>query len=477
VRKRRLLKYGGLLALIALVISPARVLAASGGIRPAASLCDYPVLQQLCSLGSLVSSGVTSATSTVTQDFLSQIVSWISGSAAWVLDHVVSLIQNSSAVNINGSWFKAHYTQMIVLSSFVMLPVLIIAAMKAAFVGEGGPLALAVFLYLPFTIVLTFVAVPIVNGLIGSVDWMSNAASYSLGADYKSFVNNIATAVGGHGGASLVAPFVALISSIFIVILGLMLVVVMLARNASVYITAVLIPFALAPIVIPGMSGIAKKLFAMLLGSILIKFLIVVSIAVGVGALGAVSQCDPTGANCNSFATVLAGIAILITAIVLPYNLINLLIVSPILSQGASGMAIINGARGAAALPMGTSQQIYAGIRHNTVARISTTGAGATRLPRIPTSYSGAGMAGGMSRPGTVINAPVNAAGVTHAGGGISGAAGRGQGSNVAPRSTFMGRARNLVGSATRLSSGSTTSTGGGGGIRPGGGSPRTPRS
>ena len=475
MRKGRLLKVGGPVGLLVLAFlgHPEHVLAASGTIKDASPLCNYPVLQQLCGLGKLVTSGVNSATSGVTQDFLSSITSWVAGAAAWVLDHLITMVQSTSTVNLNGAWFKAHYSQMIVLSAFVMLPVLAIAAVKAAFTGEGGRLAVAVFFFLPFSIVLTFVAIPIVNGIIGTVDWMSSAASSTLGVDYNAFVHNISTAIGGTGGSALVAPFVALISSIFIVVLGLMLVVVMMSRNAQVYITAVLIPFALAPMVIPGMEGIARKLFALLVGSILIKFLIVVSISIGVAALGAGTQCDPNGQNCNSFSTVLAGIAILATSIVLPYNIIQMLIVSPILSQAASQATIFNSARSAAALPMGSSEQIYAGIRHNTGARLASGGIGGssgTRLPRLPGGGGGsAGSAGrsfagggGGGRP-TVIDVPGRAVGST---GGM-------RNGSFTPRSSFFGRVRSLGGQAA-----SAGASNAGKGVRRSFGKfPKTPRS
>ena len=466
------------LVFAALMGHPADAAAADGVIKGWTDACSFPVAQQLCDFGhwitTLVPNAVNNASTQATQDFFSTLDAWVASAAAWVLDHVVSVVQSTTSVNLDATWFKAHYAQMVSLSALVMLPILAIAAMKAAFVGEGGPLALAVFLYLPFSIVLTFVAIPIVNMIIGSVDWMSTFVGSSLGTDYQSFAHNVATSLGGGaGGASVVAPFVSVIASVVIVLVGLLVIVELLFRNAALYVTAMFIPFALAPIVIPGMSGMAKKLFNGLVAIILLKFFIVTALAVGVAALGAGNQCALGGSPCSGFSTVLAGMVILILAALLPNMLISYL---PLV-EGAAVAATLSARRTVAFVPQQSSQQIYANIRHGASARLAAShgspssgrqmllsqGRGGPKPPRPPNGGGGGGGSGG------------GASGSSSGGGGLFGDRSR----NGGPVKSLMGRrVKTTQGSGSSTSSAPWQSVGnGGGGLKPRSGSPRTPRS
>jgi len=343
--------------------------------------CSFPLAQPFCDFSSWISKfvpNVGSAGVAAAQDFFGSLAAWLASGAAWVLDHVGQLIASTTSVNLNANWFKVHYLQIAALSAFVLLPIIIIIAMKAAFVGEGGPLALAVFLYLPFTIVLIFIAIPVVNYAIGTVDWMSTVVLNDLGSSYHTFAQNVSQSLGGSGGSNAVSPVISVISSALMVVFGFLIIIEMLFRNAALYVTAVFIPFALAPVVIPGLGGVAKRLFNALVVIIFIKFLIVVSIVMGVAALGAGNQCPIDGGTCSSFGTVLAGVIILINAAVLPNLLINFL---PLIEGAAVAMILSAGTRGVSSVAQPASTGIYSNIRRDTETRLALGGGGGPRPP------------------------------------------------------------------------------------------------
>ena len=472
MRNRRLLKVCGplALALLVLVVHPSTVAAAGGvPVKTWSDTCSFPVAQQLCDFSSWITKFVPNASSagvSAAQDFFGTFDAWVASGAAWVLDHVGQLVQSTTAVNLNATWYKVHYLQMVALSAFVMLPILIIVAMKAALVGEGGALGLAVFLYMPFTIVLTFIAIPIVNGAIGSVDWMSNVVLYNLGGSYHTFAENVATSLGGSAsGAQAVSPIIGVISAILLVVFGFLIIVEMLFRNAALYVTAIFIPFALAPVVIPGLSGMAKRLFNALVVIVFIKFFIVVSIVIGVAALGAGNQCPIDGGTCSSFSTVLAGVIILINAAVLPNLLINFL---PLIEGAAIATILAAGSRSVSAVAQPSSAGIYSNIRRDTELRLAM--GGGPRGPRLaprggggPRSFGGGGMRGrGLTGrvTGTGVGAGAGAGAGSEVGGNVRG--------GLFSRGSFLGRSR---------AGGSPRRWGLGGSLRPTRGTPRTPRS
>jgi hypothetical protein len=169
------------------------------------------------------------------------------------------------------------------------------------------------------------------------------------------------------------------------------------------------------------------------MGAIFIKFVIVLSIAIGVAALGAGKICDPNGQSCGGFSTILAAIAIFCTAVVLPYNIINMLIIQPLFATPSAVSNIFGGAFNAgraSMVPMGTSEQIYANIRHNASARISHGAAhrSFTSMPRLAGPRNFMGRNAGPIK--SFVDAPTSSAvrgaasNIVHSGGGLSSTSG-----------------------------------------------------
>src|SRR5436309_15993662 len=121
--RERVARFGipiGLVAL-ALLVHPSVAFASAHTIAKQAPACSFPVLKQLCDLGGVVTNGASAVTTGVTQDFFSALVSWVAGAAAWVVDHVIELVQTRAGVNLSGGWFSSLYLQLIVVAALCLL--------------------------------------------------------------------------------------------------------------------------------------------------------------------------------------------------------------------------------------------------------------------------------------------------------------------------------------------------------------------
>ncbi len=333
----------------------------------------------LTPLHAIASAPRTQLADPITQAIVDSVIQtftdWVAAGATWILGQVVALVQQGSAVNLNGGWFQQHYKTMIALSLMIMAPLLLCAAVKAAIAGDPGIAIKAAFVFLPLAMFGTFAATQIVNALLGLVDWASAAMTTTLNADYQAFAQNISTALsGGSTGPSIAAPFVIFICAIFMVVFGLLVFIELLFRNAAIYATAVFIPLAMATLIFPSTGKIAKRLIEMLIGLIMLKFFIVAVLSVGVSALG-------SGNNGGGFSVVLAGIVVLILAAVLPNLLIGLL---PLV-EGAAMATIMARTQVSQQIVQPTSNQIYSQIRRQNEVRAT----------RMTSADLGAGFAGG----------------------------------------------------------------------------------
>ncbi len=372
-------------------------------------------------------------TQSVVAQVLQSFTNWVASGATWILAQVIGLVQQNTAVNLDGAWFQQHYATMIALGVMVMLPMLLAAAVKSALTGNPTLVLRAAFVYLPMAIIGTFAASHVVNLLLAIVDEASQAMSATLNSDYQAFANNVSTALTAGNPNSIVAPFVIFICAILIVVCGLLVFVELLFRNGAVYATAVFIPLALATIVFPSTSRIAKRLLETLVGLILLKFFIVAVLSVGVAALGSQS-------SGGTFATALGGIVVLLLAAVLPNLLIGLL---P-LAEGAAVATIASRTtlnQAVAVAP--SSNQIYSQIRRNNEARLTGAG-GAGFSAGVP--FAGGDV--GISLVGASPRAPAGG-GVARVGlsgaptgpgpGGVAPVKGGGSGGGIFPTSTQSG--------------------------------------
>ena len=385
----------------------------------------------------------------MTQSFADQIfqgfTDWVAGGATWVLDQIITLLQATSTVNLDANWFRYNYGIMIALGSWVMLLMLILAGVRGAFAGDAGHGLWLILLYVPIAVAGTFMAIPLVNMVLGVVDDISLPIARSMGTpqsgELHDFIQNISGALGPHL-QPVAAPFVIFICSVLMVIFGLLVMVELLFRDGAIYATAVFIPLALSTIVFPGAGRVAKRLAEVVFGLILLKLFIVIVFTLGVSAMGSETAGKPVWND------VLAGMVMLILSAVLPNLLIGLL---PLL-EGAAVAGIAQRHTVQTVAPS-SNGHIYSQIRRSNEqgSYPGAGGFGAGGVPGGGGAGGGAGLIGSrqLDSGGSGFSAPSGGGPLSPKAGSGAGKGGGGSGSSGCVAS-LSGRGNKALTSSTR---------------------------
>ena len=151
-------------------------------------------------------------------------------------------------------------------------------------------------------------------------DWMTSAVLSGFGADARSAFRDLAgllgpTAVTG----SPLAPFVLFLVSVATALLGLVVWLELVMREAAIYVAVAFLPLTLAAMIWDRSALWARRLAELLAAIILSKFTIAVAFAVAASAIRG-SRGDAGGLT-----GVLAGCGVLLVAALTPWALLKLI--------------------------------------------------------------------------------------------------------------------------------------------------------
>ena len=285
-----------------------------------------PVLGPLDTICQAANGIGSTVVSTGANDVLSAFSNWVVSGATWLLDQIGGVLNSTTSIDLGASWFAGHYRLMVGLAAVVVLPLLLLSVLQAVYRQNAGILVRSALVQLPLALVLTAVAVQLVQLSLGATDAMSTAIATGTGADLQSALSNLANVLGslaGAGGAAVPA-FVVLLGALLVVAGSLLLWVELLVRAAAVYAAVLFLPLALASLVWPAVAHWCRRLVDTLVALVLSKFVIVAILSLAVSAVGA-----GTG---TSLASVLAGGALLLLAAFSPFTLLRLI---PMIEAGA----------------------------------------------------------------------------------------------------------------------------------------------
>jgi hypothetical protein len=259
-------------------------------------------------------------------DVLSAFSNWVVSGATWLLDQIGGVLNSTTSIDLGASWFTDHYRLMGGLAAVVVLPLLLVSVLQAVYRQNAGVLLRSACVQLPLALVLTAVAVQLVQLALGATDAMSAAISTGTGADLQSALTNLASVLGSLAATGDVAvpAFIVLLGALVVVAGSLLLWVELLVRAAAVYAAVLFLPLALASLVWPAVAHWCRRLVDTLVALVLSKFVIVAILSLAVSAVGA-------GADA-SLASVLAGGALLLLAAFSPFTLLRLI---PMVEAGA----------------------------------------------------------------------------------------------------------------------------------------------
>ncbi len=309
---------------------------------PAAGALGGVGLGQLCQAASGVT-GVAGSAATQVAGFgvdsvLNALGSWVTEGAVWLLGQIGGVLAGSTSVALGAPWFVAHYETMAALAGVVVLPLLLLGIVQAVYRQSASLLLRSVLVNAPLALLLTALAVSLVQLGLAVTDEMSAAVAQGAGLDTGHFLSSVVDGLSSAGAAGQPgAPsFVVFLGAIAVVVGAVMVWIELLIRSAAIYVAVLFLPMALASLAWPTIAHWCRRLVDTLVALVLSKFVIVAVLSLAAGALAAGTGSTATGASTGGggFASVLGGAALLLLAAVCPWALFRLL---PFVESGAVG--------------------------------------------------------------------------------------------------------------------------------------------
>jgi hypothetical protein len=414
-----------------------------------------------------VTSPVTGALKGIGNSIFSQVTTWVTEGATWLIDQVVEEIEKTTTPELSSKGFLSEYGQMAQIAGLLAAAMALLAILEAVAQSSWALLARAFLVNLPLAFLATSIAFAVVQLLIVATDGMSHAIAVATQNHSQHFFHSavgelsraggvaggtVAEGAGGDSvqkaghevaGKTAVPVFVTFLAAIIGAFAAFCVWIELLMRDAAVYVVALFLPLAFAASIWPRWSGALRRSGELLIVVIGSKFVIVSIIAL---AAGLVSE---EGAEVEH---ILAASALMLLACFAPFILFRLVPFAEGAMAAAYGRRSAGGVSGGMVMANG-AQMVRNSARSNwsepevwSVKGSGQSGGGAPGRPGSGGANGGSGASAGAPRPGG--SGGPGAAGADGAAG-ASGAAGAGGAGAVA--AAPVAAARSAQGAAHRL--------------------------
>jgi hypothetical protein len=256
-------------------------------------------------------------TNALANAFFGAFSSAVDSAEVWVLGHVLSLITSSTSIDLSGGWFVQKERGMVTLTAVMLVPLLIAGTISAVMHQDLRRLARTWLVALPGAVVFTVLAIGLTTYALWLADAMTSAVT--SGGDLAA-LRTLTTLTTEPGLPPSVLTMLALVALLGALAVWLELIV----RSAAVYVAVFFLPLALAGMVWPAASHLARRLLEGLAALVLMKFVIVSTLALGAAAVSSHQGVDQ----------VASGIGILLIAAFAPYVLLRMV---PIIEAASIG--------------------------------------------------------------------------------------------------------------------------------------------
>lgn len=235
--------------------------------------------------------------------------SGLTQAAAWLVAHVMELIQSTTSPDLGAAWFSAETGLMEQVAVTVILPVLMAATIGPVLRQDGRRLFRIWGVGLPLGLFAGYAGSQLAGLGLAATDQLCGLV---IGSHSQQLGRQFAQAM--TGGTVLGAPlFVQIILAVLTLCGAVLLWLELTVRSAGVYVATFFMPLALVAYIWPSTAGIAKRAVEILVSLILSKFVIVASISLGLAALAGGGVDAP-----------ISGAAILLIAAFAPFTLFRL---------------------------------------------------------------------------------------------------------------------------------------------------------
>jgi hypothetical protein len=168
---------------------------------PAAGALGAAGLGPICQAASAATGAVASAASQLAGfgvgSVLDALGSWVSAGAVWLLDQIGTVLGSTTGIDLGASWFTSHYETMAALAGVVVVPLLLLGIVQSIYRQDASMLMRSVLVNVPLAILLTAVAVELVQLGLAATDAMSAAVAHGAGLDTGHFMATVASDLTG----------------------------------------------------------------------------------------------------------------------------------------------------------------------------------------------------------------------------------------------------------------------------------------
>ena len=178
---------------------------------------------------------------------------WVVAGGVYLLGEAGRALTASTAVDLGSGWFQRHEAVMAAVAAAVVLPMVCCAAIQAVYRQSPSALVRSFALYLPLALLLTGVAVTLVQMALSVTDALSSGVMASAGVDTTNLFSGVAAYLSGVTGAAAPA-FVVFIGGLLVALGALVLWLELVVRAAAVSAAVLFLPLALAALVWPSVS-------------------------------------------------------------------------------------------------------------------------------------------------------------------------------------------------------------------------------
>ncbi len=276
----------------------------------------------------LAGSALSSVAGFGVDSVLNALGSWVSSGATWLLGQIGSVLGATTSIDLSATWFTDHYRTMAALAGVVVLPLLLLGIVQSIYRQNASALVRSVVVNVPLALLLTAVAVKLVQLGVAVTDAMSNAVASGSGLDTGHFMTSVSLALSGAAAQPTAPAFILFLGSLAVVFGAVLVWIELLIRAAAVYVAVLFLPLALASLAWPAVAHWCRRLVDTLVALVLGKFVIVSVLSLAAGALAG------AGSQGGGFTAVLGGAALLLLSAFAPWALFRLL---PFVEAGAVG--------------------------------------------------------------------------------------------------------------------------------------------
>jgi hypothetical protein len=237
---------------------------------------------------------------------VSGVVTWIVDAVAWFVGQVLSLLENTTKVNLSAGWFSGAngpYRTVVGVAAVLLLGFLFLGLIQGLLAGDPMAMLVRMCRDLPLAVFAMVATIAVGDKLLELSDELSQAVLRGGGSEAKQVLTVISTAGSFSGQTSFVIALLGLLCIIAALFVWIELVV----RAALIYLLVALSPLVFAAMVWPVARGMVRKLSELVLALIFSKVVIAIAFSVGAAALAGVGNAGHASAGSTSDISASAG--------------------------------------------------------------------------------------------------------------------------------------------------------------------------